>query len=546
MTFDLYVPTNASSWGPPKDDDSEKNPMNQRWKGLVPIYAPYSPGQRLYRCADFTPGYKSNAYNQGGGSASNRHRQQQSGAADDNSFQLVDTTRAPKKFVAPAKKRAQHQSRLRQLNARARSGMEQQKDRYNQPQRTRRRNNWKKGPPRRNWHQRVDRQASVAVQPSWAVTDEIAFPKLVKQRVDTLPSEEDLLWCGFLDHYNDAYERVTSTNTVPLKRIENKEFYPVTTTDDPVIEGLAVKNSGNVFFTDAILSHLMASPRTVTAWDVVVQKLPNGTLFFDKRDNSQFDYLTVSETSNQPPIRNDDDPDGINTPMRLSLEATSINQNFSQQILKQVKGGSNSSRKSFEYPNPFYDDEEGAVDGMEPASVAYRYRRFTLGDIKLVCRCELHGLVSKRKNEELTMTAFALNEWDSRLGGGINWREKIDTQRGAVLATELKNNSCKLAKWTAQSILAGADQMKIGFVSRANKSNPYEHEILATQSYKPKEFAQQTTVSLHNMWGIIQMLVEMFSSKGAGKYVIMRDPNKPILRIYSVPQETFEDEEDEE
>ena len=49
MTFDLYVPTNASSWGPPKDDDSEKNPMNQRWKGLVPIYAPYSPGQRLFR-----------------------------------------------------------------------------------------------------------------------------------------------------------------------------------------------------------------------------------------------------------------------------------------------------------------------------------------------------------------------------------------------------------------------------------------------------------------------------------------------------------------
>jgi hypothetical protein len=39
---------------------------------------------------------------------------------------------------------------------------------------------------------------------------------------------------------------------------------------------------------------------------------------------------------------------------------------------------------------------------------------------------------------------------------GIVWRQKIDTQRGAVLATELKNNSCKLAKWTAQSIIAGA------------------------------------------------------------------------------------------
>lgn len=35
-------------------------------------------------------------------------------------------------------------------------------------------------------------------------------------------------------------------------------------------------------------------------------------------------------------------------------------------------------------------------------------------------------------------------------------------QRGAILATELKNNSAKLAKWTAQSILGGADVMKIG------------------------------------------------------------------------------------
>ena len=42
-------------------------------------------------------------------------------------------------------------------------------------------------------------------------------------------------------------------------------------------------------------------------------------------------------------------------------------------------------------------------------------------------------------------------EWDSKYSGGVNWRQKIDTQKGAVLATELKNNSCKLAKWTAQA-----------------------------------------------------------------------------------------------
>lgn len=58
-----------------------------------------------------------------------------------------------------------------------------------------------------------------------------------------------------------------------LQRCEKKEFYYVTTTDDPVMEKLAVEGKGNVFATDAILAHLMASPRTIYPWDIVVQKV---------------------------------------------------------------------------------------------------------------------------------------------------------------------------------------------------------------------------------------------------------------------------------
>lgn len=47
--------------------------------------------------------------------------------------------------------------------------------------------------------------------------------------------------------------------------------------------------------------------------------------------------------------------------------------------------------------------------------------------------------------------------------GGVDWRTKLDSQKGAVLATELKNNGCKLAKWTLQAILAGNDYIKYGF-----------------------------------------------------------------------------------
>lgn len=48
------------------------------------------------------------------------------------------------------------------------------------------------------------------------------------------------------------------------------------------------------------------------------------------------------------------------------------------------------------------------------------------------------------------------------------WRQKLDSQKGAVLATELKNNSFKLAKWTVCSLLAGSDQIKFGWVLLAS------------------------------------------------------------------------------
>ena len=357
------------------------------------------------------------------------------------------------------------------------------------------------------------------------------------------------MWAGSLAEYDDVFDRCTTRNEKALRRIENREFYYVTTTDDPVIEKLAVEGAGTVYATDHILAHLMACPRSVNPWDIVVQKLGD-KLFFDKRDESGFDYLTVSETSHDPP-QPSEDAENVNTPERLALEATMINQNFSQQILKgsaPPKEGAPAEEaapvQKMEMSNPFFDEAE-AGEGVEPAQIAYRYRKFALGDHQIVVRTEVHGVAVKR-GEKQHMTAFALNEFDSKLCGGVEWRQKIDSQSGAVLATELKNNSCKLAKWTAQSLLAGVEQMKIGYVSRVARTNPYEHVILSTKFYKPREFATQITLNMNNTWGIVKMLVDKFMGMDDGKYVIVKDPNKPILRIYSVPPGTFEDDEDEE
>lgn len=180
-----------------------------------------------------------------------------------------------------------------------------------------------------------------------------------------------------------------------------------------------------------------------------------------------------------------------------------------------------------------------------PASVAYRYRVFHMGDLNIVSRCEVHGW-SNREGEEIFVNAYALNEWDSRLAGGPNWRYKIDQQRGSVLATEVKNNACKVAKWTAQAMLAGVQEMKLGYVTRTTPTNPAEHLLLAVQPFKPKDFAQQINLNLNNAWGIVKMLCSMLLAKEDGKYVMLKDPNKPVIRIFSVPADTFVAEEDED
>ena len=64
---------------------------------------------------------------------------------------------------------------------------------------------------------------------------------------------------------------------------------------------------------------------------------------------------------------------------------------------------------------------------------------------------------------------------------GVDWRSKLENQRGAVLATELKNNANKLAKWTAAAVIAGADMIRIGYVSRAHARDNMNHTILGTQ-----------------------------------------------------------------
>uniref|UniRef100_M3YMD0 Eukaryotic translation initiation factor 3 subunit D n=1 Tax=Mustela putorius furo TaxID=9669 RepID=M3YMD0_MUSPF len=193
------------------------------------------------------------------------------------------------------------------------------------------------------------------------------------------------------------------------------------------------------------------------------------------------DLLTVSETANEPP---QDEGNSFNSPRNLAMEATYINHNFSQQCLRMGK-----ERYNFPNPNPFVEDD---MDKNEVASVAYRYRRWKLGDdIDLIVRCEHDGVMTGANGEVSFINIKTLPVYIQKHCNGVDWRQKLDSQRGAVIATELKNNSYKLARWTCCALLAGSEYLKLGYVSRYHVKDSSRHVILGTQQFKPNEFASQ-------------------------------------------------------
>ncbi|CAK4629917.1 hypothetical protein LEN26_005832 [Aphanomyces euteiches] len=532
------VSRNPTGWGP---TDLPKQFLN------IP-YAPFGKLDKLGKAADFTVQNQTANANRptryqrtNDPSGVNTEFQYKHDTLEDSSFQLVDTAKAARnnsrlrptwgqqRFAANrlnrnAKGQGQGMVALESQSQVMKKGQQKQNKRWDRLSNARRMFTTK-----RRDGETKDRMASVQVSTEWRMVQQFELTQLMKLQAN-IPPVDELKTCGSLHKYDDAYDRITARFTKPLTRFDVKESVAVTTTEDPVIEALATEGAGTVFATDAILAHLMSCPRSVYPWDIVVQRV-NNLLFFDKRDiASGLDLLSVHETALEPP--NPDEPDSVNHPDRLAVEATDINYFFSQQVL----------RDASEYTKTF--DENPFPENTVP--VAYKYRRWALTDsINLVARCEVNAMSTKGGVEQ-TVKTFALNEWDSKLSGSVDWRKKIDSQRGAILANELKNNASKIAQWTHSALLAGAGLMKLGFVTRNNMKDGQSHTILSTQSYAPGDFAQQTMLSQTNAWGIIKMLVDLFMEQPEGKYVMMKDPNKPVVRIYSVPLNTFEDENDDD
>ncbi|KAI3329819.1 eukaryotic translation initiation factor 3 subunit D [Ustulina deusta] len=555
----IAVLPDGDGWGPQTTAETTLNG--------VP-YAPFSKGDKLGRMADWTADGKDGRDGRGGRQQYNRNYRDQQiyGAgsaalftapvaeADENTFSVV--SREPTKtrygrgavFTRGRGQRGANQARggRATLQRPGRGGQQgygydSRGGRYNAP-RGGRRFGWKDyDKPARN------RDASINIKPEWQLLEEIDFNRLGKLNLDA-DEGEDIDSYGFLYYYDRSHDKHPVKSAERRLTAIDRATYNVTTSSDPVIQELAERDEATIFATDSILSMLMCSTRSIYPWDIVIIRQGN-KIFLDKRDNATLDMVTVNENAADAPMEpSDGTKDGINQPTALSEEATYINHNFANQVVLE----SESSKVNMPNDNPFYNEAE---ETEPPASKVYKYRKFDLSTSEeepmyLVVRTELDAVQKNAINgEDQYLTLKALNEFDNKAqgsGGALDWRSKLVSQRGAVVATEMKNNSAKLARWTVQSILAKADVMKLGFVSRANPKANDKHVILGVIGWKPKDFANQMNLSLSNGWGIVRTISDMCLKREEGKFVLVKDPNKSILRLYEVPAGSFDDDGEEE
>lgn len=197
------------------------------------------------------------------------------------------------------------------------------------------------------------------------------------------------------------------------------------------------------------------------------------------------------------------------------------------------------------------DDGEAPVPENTLPKQAFKYRKFIVDESKnleMIVRCKIDCVQSAPSTDKTSMlvNATALTEWDPSQTSNANWQQLLDTQFAAVLATELQNNTFRLSRWVISCLLAGVDLLKLGFVTRQNFRDPSRHTVVHVAQFRPNEFANNINLNMENSWGMLNYILTKCLEQPQGDYLLIKDPNKPVIRLFSVPPDEELDAEDDE
>lgn len=145
----------------------------------------------------------------------------------------------------------------------------------------------------------------------------------------------------------------------------------------------------------------------------------------------------------------------------------------------------------------------------EIENVGYIYRLWTVDDMKVLVRCQVHSYVeSDNENEENEqneyVNIYAMNEYESN-----SYLNKENYSMALLMKKELQNNHLKLTKWGVNCYLAGVNKMKIGFVTRKNIKENNEHFISGFYDVNTDNLLKVTNFNKFIAWGIVKEVIEL-------------------------------------
>eukprot|EP00915_Cephaloidophora_sp_WS-2016_P003529 GHVH01004767.1.p1 GENE.GHVH01004767.1~~GHVH01004767.1.p1 ORF type:complete len:562 (+),score=97.31 GHVH01004767.1:92-1777(+) len=366
---------------------------------------------------------------------------------------------------------------------------------------------------------------SVTPDPHWGNLREINLNELARAELDSSKIQvEEICNRGVIPFFDKSFEKITPKTSRPLKRF-NGVHHNAGFMEDSTLQEYLDDESVQVIATDEVITQMMSACLTRYSWHLTVTKA-DGKIIFDKDEGTMVENMTVRETSrtNNPVT---DDPVIINRPKELHEEATQLQLNVCQMVL-----GPNA--KEFEAPDFNVSKPIHANQGRK----LYKYRKFEIpptysskssANIKIVTRVEVDAIRMVDGKPHYTIIK-AMNEYDNK---GGSYRQQLDKQPGALSAAEYRNNSPKVARWLSQAMLSGADTLVLAWVTREHPHSNKQHQLIGVITEKMDLLQNQLGLKPNNVWGILRSMIDPFldDSLPDGEYVLLREPNKPIVRI---------------
>jgi len=395
--------------------------------------------------------------------------------------------------------------------------------------------------------QKSYKELSFHVNPHWPLVDEIQGLTLSNLPKFIPGTPEIFKRAGQLCEYRHEIDSVLSKNrikftsfdTIPEETLSTKEI----SLDENIINYIDEKELKGlkIIASDVVLATLMNYSRSYYSWDIKVEKYDD-MIFLTKREKGEkeefvsVDLETVGENSITPPAASVEDPKSpaaLNTAMNLMKEGTKVKHSVQYVCLNQKKV------HKFDHPHPYQEDE----DQQDLPSHGYTYMRWPFGEGRhLLTRGQIHsfenlgtGLATDEENEDNIKynNIYAMNQWKMSKDA---W-ETIDNDKTAILSQQLTDNTNRVAKWALQSMFAGADKMKIVFVSRQKMINNKKHAIMGCSTIPTMKFIDLISYKFDESWSNVKYIADYFEKQEDGEYIVIRDPARNCLKVFSVSEE---------